>query len=116
VDRLFAVNERLVTYVRTPRPGRPEVAVVKVAAIGVGRITVPYADIITNEYNQVGGEVLLANPYRVDKGGEVGTFNLGSTVVLVFPPNMIQPQVPAPGQEIQLGHRLALLLDGPASP
>lgn len=112
VDRLFVINERLVSYIRTGGPGSPEVAVVKVGAIGVGRISVAYAEAVTNRPGQLASEVTLPSPWPVSRGDELAVFELGSTVILVFPPGMIQPEHPGVGSEVKVGQRLALLAAG----
>lgn len=105
VDRLFAVNERLTSFVRME--GGAEVAVVKVGAIGVGRIRLVYADIATNQPGQVEQVVPLSPPIAIQKGAELGIFELGSTVVLIFPPGLVTLSDIPVGQEVQLGQRIA---------
>ena len=74
VPGLFSINERLVTYLDS-EVGR--VAVVKVAATGVGHITLSYdADVHTHRHGQVKGARPVAQRYGipkpVDAGGELG--------------------------------------------
>jgi phosphatidylserine decarboxylase len=77
---LFAINERLVTYMQTP-VGR--CAVVKVGATIVGRIRVTYADIVTHQGGP--GKVHhFDTPVSLEKGTELGRFEMGSTVILLF--------------------------------
>ena len=77
---LFAKNERNVHLLDTEH-GR--VAVVMVAAFGVGHMSCSYGDIPAHptqvETRHFDGEVEL------EKGGELGMFHLGSTVILVTP-------------------------------
>ena len=80
VDALFCVNERLVTYLRTPA-GR--VAVVKVGATNVSRIRALYDELVTHT-GQPGRKHAYAQPIPVEKGAELGVFEMGSTVVLLF--------------------------------
>ncbi len=82
VDALFAKNERLITHLETEAFGRVEV--VKVGATCVGHITVPYdPSVATN----VGGFELRTQrydpPLPIEKGAEVGVFEMGSTVIVV---------------------------------
>jgi phosphatidylserine decarboxylase len=77
---LFAVNERLTTYMQTPA-GR--VAVVKVGATCVSRIRVSYAEVVTHQ-GEPGRAQTFAQPVRVEKGAEIGRFEMGSTVILLF--------------------------------
>lgn len=97
---LFARNERLVIRLATEDLG--EVAVVMVGAFGVGRIAVTFADLVTN----TGGaahERELDVP--VGRGEELGRFEMGSTVVLVFEPGKVdwetQPEV-----AVKMGQRI----------
>lgn len=75
--RVFALNERMVHLLETPVG---PVAVVMIAAFGVGNMTCAYRPVETHpsEAMDFEGEGL-----RVGKGDELGVFNLGSTVVLL---------------------------------
>lgn len=82
VPNLFAVNERLISYLES-RAGR--VAVVKVGATCVGRIRAAYDDVVTNSGGKRLRKTYDEKP-RVEKGGELGVFEMGSTVILLFEP------------------------------
>lgn len=82
VDELFAVNERLITYVNTEAAGR--VAVIKVGATCVGRIGLAFDDFCTNQRLRRREEFELDEPLEVAHGDELGVFNLGSTVILLM--------------------------------
>ena len=77
---LFAVNERLVAYLSTPL-GR--CAVVMVGATCVSRIRVTFSDVVTHA-GRPGEVCTFATPPRIEKGGELGRFEMGSTVILLF--------------------------------
>lgn len=82
VDGLFARNERLVTVIDSPGFGR--VTYVMVGATCVGHIKTAYdATIATN----TGGTVLERKTYDppipIERGGELGVFELGSTVIVL---------------------------------
>ena len=85
VPGLFAANERLVTVLETP-VGR--CAVVAVGATVVGRVhafydpTVPY----TNLPGASPRRHDYGTPLPVEKGQELGAFEMGSTVILLFEP------------------------------
>lgn len=82
IEGLFVRNNRVTVAIDTATMGR--VSVVLVGATIVGRISVtmipePAAPI---------GETRLASPYRVEKGGEIGMFHLGSTAVVLVEPGV----------------------------
>ena len=108
VPELFCVNERLTTFVKLRGGG--EVAVIKVGAVGVGHISLSYADCRTNLPGQSRQIHVFDPPIPVVRGGELGSFELGSTVVLVFPPGKVGLEVPPVGTEITMGRRIGLLM------
>jgi phosphatidylserine decarboxylase len=83
VPNLFAVNERLTTVLETPLG---LCAVVAVGATIVGRIRAYYDPTIP--VTNVPGARPLAHTYPapipVEKGGELGAFEMGSTVILLL--------------------------------
>ena len=86
VDELFCVNERIITHMRSESGA--EYLVVKVGATNVGRITLSYTNILKSNTHSslVPKETLKWQPEQllnVNKGDELGVFELGSTVVLV---------------------------------
>ncbi len=103
---LFCVNERLVTYLSTSA-GR--VAVVAVGATCVSRIHASYDDIITHR-----GEAERTHHYEkpipVEKGGELGMFEMGSTVILLFEPGRVrwEPTLLAEAK-LKLGERIGVI-------
>lgn len=115
VPKLFARNERLITYVDGPL-GR--VAVVAVGAFNVGRISAAYdpewrAAPGANRWatNRPGGERATKRydpPHSVSTGEEIMAFHLGSTVVLLFEGGKVRldPGL-APGVEVKVGEAIA---------
>lgn len=101
VDRLFPRNERLVVYVE--EPADRTVAVVAVGAFNVGRITAAFDEtLVTNRRGARSETRLYHPPVPVVRGGELMTFHLGSTVVLLFERGVrLEPR--EPGSEILLG-------------
>jgi phosphatidylserine decarboxylase len=83
IQSLFPKNERLITFLQTEYG---KIAVVKVGASNVGKIRVTYDDkIVTNSWIRFSKE----HEYKkvsilIDKGGELGRFEMGSTVILIF--------------------------------
>jgi phosphatidylserine decarboxylase len=101
---LFAINERFVTAL-DGEAGR--CAVVMVAAVGVGHITASYdPDVATHASGFAGDEIrhkLFASPPLVDRGAELGVFNLGSTTIVVFEPGRVTLDPVTPGSSTRMG-------------
>jgi phosphatidylserine decarboxylase len=102
VKGLFARNERLVTYLNSTIGS---VAVVKVGAIIVGSVKVNYAAAGTN----IAGGKMETKEYpkgfELMKGEELGRFEFGSTVILLFQPGRVCLEVEA-GQKVLMGQRI----------
>ena len=86
VEGLFCINERLTSHLRLDDGS--EMLVVKVGATNVGRIGVAYSEeLVTNvgklPRNCKRYDWKPAQEIRVEKGGELGRFEMGSTVILV---------------------------------
>ena len=104
VEKLFCVNERLTTFLKTPRGA---CAVVAVGATNVGRIRAVYDDVVTNaKRTRKTARRMYEHPLRVEKGGELAIFEMGSTVVVLFAPGVKLASRLAPGQAIKLGEAL----------
>lgn len=111
VHGLFAKNERLITYIRTSQlpHSQADVAVVKVGATIVGSVKVVYHDQLgTNVKKGKLATGTIDGPH-VASGDELGWFEFGSTVVLLFEhPVDFVPQVQA-GAAIRMGEPLGTL-------
>jgi phosphatidylserine decarboxylase len=108
IPGLFAVNERLTVFVDTQSAGR--IAVVLVAAYGVGRMTCEHCDIVTNTDGKERSEDLhIKQP--VQRGQELGRFNLGSTVILVTEPGAVEWEL-TKDDNVKVGQRIARLSGG----
>lgn len=105
--KLFAINERLTTFFQS-ESGAP-FAVVKVGATNVGRIRLSYDDYVTNRW---GSARLTVREYsesiNVEKADEIGMFEMGSTVILLFSPEFQMDDF-APDTPMQLGQRIGQL-------
>jgi phosphatidylserine decarboxylase len=106
VSGLFSINERLVTYLDTD-VGR--VAVVKVAATGVGHITLSYDGAIHTHKRGVSGRRGFVQRYNPEKpvgaAEELAMFHLGSTVILLFEPGRVALDG-QPGDVVRVGRRI----------
>lgn len=95
IPRLFARNERLVFDFDLEGGGRAWA--VMVGAFNVGRMTTPLdPELVTNAAGrQLGAEIVEKSvDLKVHRGDELGTFMLGSTVVLVFDQKAIATLAP----------------------
>jgi phosphatidylserine decarboxylase len=104
VPGLFARNERVLTLFDSGGVGR--FALVLVGALNVGSMATVWAGDITPAARRVVTR-LPCPPTTLQKGAELGRFNMGSTVILLFEPNRARwhPQVRA-GSAVQLGQSL----------
>lgn len=100
---LFARNERLIVRVRTT--GLGDMALVMVGAFGVGRMTASFAELARARASDVD----LEPPVPLGLGDEVGRFEMGSTVVLLFEPGRVRWEV-EPGDAVQVGARIGAAL------
>jgi phosphatidylserine decarboxylase len=106
VPGLFARNERVLTLFDTDFG---QVALVLVGALNVGSMATVWAGEITPAARRVVTR-LPAPATRLEKGAELGRFNMGSTVILLFEPNRArwQPEL-QPGRVVRLGQSLGTL-------
>jgi phosphatidylserine decarboxylase len=103
VDQLFVVNERIAVVIDTEAFGA--VAVVMVGATNVGRMTLAFDSLATNA-GLPATFVRPAVPIPVERGQELGTFNLGSTVVLLVAHAEGLAPGPQPGEVVKMGQAL----------
>ena len=103
VPKLFARNERLTTYIQTEKG---ECALIKVGATVVGRIRVTFNDQISNRHGAMAKQLVLKTPFKLERGDEVGLFELGSTVICLFPPGQVELNELELEQKISLGQAI----------
>jgi phosphatidylserine decarboxylase len=106
VPQLFARNERVLTLFDA---GRGSFAVVLVGALNVGSMATVWAGDITPAARRA-VERIPSAPTTLEKGAELGRFNMGSTVILLFEPNRARwaTEVRA-GCEVRLGRPLGVV-------
>lgn len=102
VPGLFARNERVALFLDTEAHG--PVAVVLVGAANVGRMSLAFADLVTNR-GRPAGRVVPDEPVVLRRGDEIGAFNLGSTVVLLLADPGLAPAA-GPGELVRMGQPL----------
>ncbi|ABS26516.1 archaetidylserine decarboxylase [Anaeromyxobacter sp. Fw109-5] len=110
VPGLFTVNERLVTVLETPLGA---CAVVAVGATVVGRVRAFYDPTVpvTNLPAATAAARDYESPLPIEKGGELGAFEMGSTVILLFEPGRVRLDARlVPGARLRVGEPIG----GPA--
>jgi len=110
VPRLFARNERVVC---TFEDGPIAFAMVLVGALFVGSMTTVWHGDITPRRPLRRLDLPMNHtrvPPQLDKGAEMGRFNMGSTVILLLPPGLAQwLSGLRPGDPVRVGQPLAQL-------
>lgn len=107
IPGLFARNERVVSIFETEAG---PMAIVKVGAVNVGSVETVWA----GEVTPPAGRIVRSWHYEGDqaitlqKGEEMGRFNMGSTVIVVFGPDAVEwTESIQPGAPVRLGQLLA---------
>lgn len=100
VEGLLARNERAVVHLDT---ALGPVAVVLIAAVGVGHLRVGPDGEGPVFRRAERRRVELSPPVPVARGDELGAFLLGSTVVMVFPRGTVTPAAIEPGATVRCG-------------
>lgn len=106
VPRLFARNERVLTLFEGEFG---DFAVVLVGALNVGSMATVWAGDITPAAHRVVAHI-PAPDTTLDKGAELGRFNMGSTVILLTQPGRVRwrPALAA-GSDVRMGECLGEL-------
>jgi phosphatidylserine decarboxylase len=106
---LFTKNERVLTYIKNKNN---LLAVCKIGAMNVGRITLNYTKIESNRWFSKKREFCYTNNEQpiIKKGQEIGTFHLGSTIILLFQKSSIQFVKIKKGQRVRVGQKIASYL------
>jgi phosphatidylserine decarboxylase len=117
IPGLFAVNERVVSFIESEFG---LLAVVMVGATNVGRIKLAYGDLETNSrpWRRARQKSIQHNPpIVVTRGEKIGTFKMGSSVVLVSERRFLQCAGAAPNRAATNGAAMqygAPLVEGKA--
>ncbi|MFC1670329.1 archaetidylserine decarboxylase, partial [Spirochaetota bacterium] len=108
IKNLFSKNERSITYIETDMG---KVAVCKIGAMNVGRISLSYADVISNKAFRKRKELLYNDKDIIDikAGNELGMFHLGSTIILVFQKDIMNFEKLNYGQKVRMGEKIGSL-------
>ncbi|MDR2213090.1 MAG: archaetidylserine decarboxylase [Pseudomonadales bacterium] len=109
VDALFARNERAVCLFDTPAGPMAVILVGAMIVAGIetvwaGQVAPGKGKVQVNDYRQV------MPPVHLEKGLELGRFQLGSTAIVLFGPNMVAWDELQSGQSLSMGQRMGRLL------
>jgi phosphatidylserine decarboxylase len=115
VPGLFARNERV--FCGFDAGGMPW-AIILVGALNVGSMaTVWHGDVTPRKHREVTALPVGAGlaPVELAKGAEMARFNMGSTVILLLPPNAAQwAATLSAGRTLRVGERIGTLQPWPA--
>ena len=104
VPGLFARNERVVCLFETDVG---PLALILVGAIFVGSMETVWAGQVTPPPRGAAPKATPETPVRLERGAEMGRFNMGSTVILLLPPGILtwDPAL-KPGSPLRMGQAL----------
>ncbi|HET6629261.1 MAG TPA: archaetidylserine decarboxylase [Woeseiaceae bacterium] len=109
LPRLFARNERLICHFRT---AAGPMIVILVGALNVGSITTGWTGTVRPRKTGVVEDLRLDPevPASVEKGGLLGWFNMGSTVIVLLPPDTCTWRDDlVPGKQVWMGEPIGRL-------
>lgn len=106
MPNLFARNERVAVMFDTDRG---PLAMVLVGALFVGSLETVWTGRISPPHRRsdAGGNYQPGSPLTLARGDEMGRFNMGSTVILLTGPGMVQwDGIALPGATVRMGQAL----------
>lgn len=105
---LFSKNERLISYIETEKG---KVAVCKIGAMNVGRMSISHSPVVTNRAFRRTREVIYEKSQRpsIKAGEELGMFHLGSTIILLFEKDYLSFPENCTGNTVRVGQRIGEL-------
>lgn len=107
ITNLFSTNERVVVLIQTPEG---KAALIMVAATNVGNMTMCFDDQINTSMRR-GERKAKDRSYEpgisIQRGDEIGVFNMGSTVIMLYEKGVIPSDVsPYIGHHVKMGESL----------
>jgi phosphatidylserine decarboxylase len=100
IPRLFARNERCVCAFETDNG---PMVMVLVGAINVAAIETVWHGLVTADKGSIRRIRYADDEIRLCRGDEMGRFNLGSTVIVIGPGNLIWHEAIQPGRSVRMG-------------
>lgn len=101
---LYTQNERITIYADSPAG---LMALVLVGANCVGSISLTFHDFKTNRFGRGPQRLNFGKPVNVKKAEELGAFEMGSTVILLFARDMVRLEFARDGLPVRMGQRIA---------
>ena len=105
---LYTQNERISIYADSPAG---QVALVLVGANCVGSISLTFHDFRTNSFGRGPMRLNFDQPINVNKADELGAFEMGSTVILLFARDRVKLEFAKEGMPVRMGQRIASVSD-----
>lgn len=106
VENLFSKNERLITYLESQKG---LLAVVKIGACVVGKIRATYENTAFDTSCNMKLKKTYSKKIPIEKGAEIGMFEIGSTVVLLFEKGAINFDDLPRSAEIKMGQKIGTM-------
>ena len=109
LPRLFARNERVISVFDTDIG---PMAVILVGATFVGSMDTVWAGTVTPAHRRaIAWDQNAPQPVVLERGAEMGRFNMGSTVILLFARDRVRwSDVLRPGEAVRVGERIGAVL------
>ncbi len=110
IRRLFSKNERVITYMTTP--AGKAAAMIKVGATNVGSIRLAYHEPFDAKAKagKKRFQETFMKPIPIEKGAELGRFEIGSTVILLFEKEMVELNSLTKYQTVRYGEKIGKLI------
>ena len=101
---LYTQNERIILYASC---SAGDMALILVGANCVGSISLTFHDFRTNCFGRGPMRLNFDQPVNVNKAEELGAFEMGSTVILLFTPDRVKLEFAKEGMPVRVGQRIA---------
>ena len=105
IPRLFARNERVACFFDTEHG---PMAMILVGAINVSATETVWHGLITSKNKKINRFDYQRDQVTLERGQEMGRFNLGSTVIVLTTEQFKLDELMIPGNEVKLGQRLGI--------
>ena len=109
VDRLFARNERVISYFQTPQG---PMAVILVGALLVGQMSTVWQPEINSKHPNSIRDWHYDGQMHMDRGAEMGHFSMGSTAIVLLPTSNLNwgDEIGENSTSVKMGQSLAEMM------